>query len=237
MPSLPASPASPRIDVTNDLQGWEWNALARIGDRENLRFHLISGFRYLNLVERLTLDTASQSITPPADVFRTQDAFDCRNYFYGGQIGGQAEVRWNRVVIRTQAKVALGAMNEVVVTSGRLVTNDFNGFGTTQSFPAGYLAGPTNNGKQSATHFAVIPEVNLNFGYQVTRRVALLVGWSFLYASNVARPGDQIDHTINPSQFPAITGVPSTTLVGEDGARRSMRTTSGPRASTSRFCR
>ena len=147
-------------------------------------------------------------------MYLTQDAFDCRNYFYGGQIGGQAEFRHKRLVLRTQAKVALGAMQAVVVTSGRLVTNDFTGFTNLQSFPAGYLAGPTNNGKQSATRFAVVPEVNFNVGYQVTRRIALLVGWSFLYASNVARPGDQIDRVINPSQFPAITGIPTTSVVG-----------------------
>ena len=127
------------LDVSNDMQGWEWNGLARVGNRENLRFHLIGGFRYLNLVERLTLDTNSPSIIPPLDVFATQDAFDCRNNFYGGQIGGQAEFRRNRLVIRTQAKVALGAMQEVVVTGGQ-VTTDFTG--TLQSFPAGYLAVP-----------------------------------------------------------------------------------------------
>ena len=140
------------LDVTNDLQGWEWNALARICDGERLRFHLIGGFRYLNLVERLTLDTTSPNVNPPADVFTTQDAFDCRNYFYGGQIGGQAEFRYNRLLLRTQAKVALGAMQEVVVTGGRLLTNDLAGVITpVQTFPAGYLVGATNSGKQSAT--------------------------------------------------------------------------------------
>jgi len=31
------------------------------------------------------------------------------------------------------------------------------------------------------------------------------VGYSFLYISGVARPGDQIDRAINPNQAPAIT--------------------------------
>ena len=118
------------------------------------------------------------------------------------------------------------------MTNGRLLTNDFNGFGAPQLFPAGYLAGPTNNGKQSATRFAVIPEVNLNVGYQVTRRAALLIGWSFLYASNVARPGDQIDRNINPSQFPSITGVPTTTLIGVPRPPQINANDFWPRAST-----
>ena len=62
-------------DVTNDLQGWEWNGMLRVGDRENLRFHLIGGVRYLNFVERLTFSTASPSIVGPPDVFTTQDVF------------------------------------------------------------------------------------------------------------------------------------------------------------------
>jgi hypothetical protein len=214
------------LDVTNDLQGLEWNGFARIGeDGRPLRFHLIGGFRYLNFVERLTYDTFSPSIVPPADVFSTQDAFDCRNYFYGAQIGGQAEYRRNRLLLRAQSKLAMGAMYEVVTMAGRLLTNDFNGFGAPQLFPAGYLVGPTNAGTRSTTRFAVIPEVNLNIGYQVTRRAAVLIGYSFLYVSNVVRPGDQIDRTINPSQFPSITGVPSTALVGPARPTPLMSTT------------
>jgi len=40
------------------------------------------------------------------------------------------------------------------------------------------------------------------------------LGYSFLYVNSVARPGSQIDPAINPSQSPAFTGIPSTTLIG-----------------------
>jgi hypothetical protein len=199
---------------TGDMQAWELNGTKRLCGGDHLRFDLIGGFRYWNLNERLAFRTDSPSIIPPIDVFGTLDQFDCRNYFYGGQFGAQVEFRWNRVFLRTQGKVAIGAMHDVVVTNGQLVTNDFNGVGAPQTFPAGYLGMPTNNGKITGTRFAVLPEVDLNLGVQVTRRISLLVGYTFLYANNVTRPGDQIDRIINPTQAPAITGVPSTTVVG-----------------------
>jgi hypothetical protein len=199
---------------TGDMQAWELNGTSRLCGGDHFRVDLVGGFRYWNLNERLAFRTDSPSVVGPPDVFGTLDQFDCRNYFYGGQVGAQAEWRHNRIFIRTAGKVAIGAMHDVVVTNGQLVTNDFNGFGTPQVFPAGYLGMPTNNGKISATRFAVLPEADLNIGVQVTRHLSLLAGYTFLYANNVVRPGDQIDRVINPTQAPGITGVPSTTVVG-----------------------
>ncbi len=202
------------LGVTNSLQSWEANGLARLYADSAFRLHLLGGFRFFNFNERLAFDTSSPSLIPPADIFVTLDHFSCRNHFYGGQIGAQAEYGWGSLFVRSQAKVALGAMHEVVVISGQLVTNDFNGFAAPQVFPGGYLAQPTNNGKQAHTRFAVIPEVGATLGWRVTSYLNLLVGYTFLYASSVVRPGEQIDRGINPTQAPAITGVPSTTVVG-----------------------
>jgi hypothetical protein len=47
---------------------------------------------------------------------------------------------------------------------------------------------------------AIVPEVGLNIGYQATRSIRAYVGYDFLYLSNVLRPGNQIDRSINTSQ-------------------------------------
>jgi hypothetical protein len=213
------------IKVTDDLQGWEWNGLARLTDSDNLRLHLIGGFRYFNFMERAAFNTSSPSVVPPLDVFLTRDEFDCSNYFYGAQVGCQFEYEWRRIFIQSQAKVAIGAMHEVVINSGLLTTNDFDGFGARQNFPAGYLVGPSNAGKLTATHFGVIPEFNLNIGFRLRPRLDLLMGYTFLYVNTVVRPGDQIDRALNPSQFPAITGVPSTAVVGAPRPAPQVNTT------------
>ncbi|HZU37271.1 MAG TPA: BBP7 family outer membrane beta-barrel protein [Gemmataceae bacterium] len=198
----------------SELQGWEWNALTRLAGNDTWNIELLGGFRYLNLNEQLSFATSSPNILPPADVFRTLDEFDTSNHFYGGQIGAEAEFRRGRWYAELVGKVALGSMIEVVNVHGQLVTNDLNAEGTLQTFPGGYLAQPTNSGRQRAAHFAVLPEAGLNVGCQVTPRLRLLVGYTFLYASNVVRPGDQIDRGINPTQAPAITGLPTTAVIG-----------------------
>ena len=76
----------------------------------------------------------------------------------------------------------------------------------------GILALPTNSGHFTHDPFAVVPEVGLNVGYQVTNRLRLFMGYSFLYWSNVVRPGDVIDRTVNLTQIPSNLG--PGTLVG-----------------------
>src|SRR5262249_52427039 len=50
-------------------------------------------------------------------------------------------------------------------------------------------------------------------GIRMTPWASFIVGYSFLYVSSVARPGDQIDPVINPNTSPAIggnfSGIPS----------------------------
>ena len=82
------------------------------------------------------------------------------------------------------------------------------------SIPGAYFSQPTNIGSQSSNQFAVIPEVNVNFGIKLSPWASVIVGYSFLYVSSVARPGDQIDRVINPTQAPAIGGIPGAALVG-----------------------
>jgi Putative beta barrel porin-7 (BBP7) len=60
----------------------------------------------------------------------------------------------------------------------------------------------------------VVPEVALNLGYRLRSQATIYVGYSFLYASNVARPGEQINRNINPTQTVAYGNDPPATLVG-----------------------
>ena len=42
----------------------------------------------------------------------------------------------------------------------------------------------------------------MTLGYNITPRVKATFGYTFLYWSNVARPGNQIDRNINPVNIP-----------------------------------
>jgi hypothetical protein len=47
-----------------------------------------------------------------------------------------------------------------------------------------------------------VPEVDLWFGRQITRHVRAFVGYSLIYWNNVARPGGQIDRSVDVTQIP-----------------------------------
>lgn len=68
-------------------------------------------------------------------------------------------------------------------------------FSTTTT--GGLYSQPTNLGSHRRGEFAVVPEIGVKLGYQLTDHVALTFGYSFVDLSNVLRPGDQIDRSIN----------------------------------------
>ena len=49
------------------------------------------------------------------------------------------------------------------------------------------------------TRFAVVPELSLKAGYQVTPRVQLFAGYDVFYWTDVQRAGGLIDLTVNPN--------------------------------------
>ena len=64
------------------------------------------------------------------------------------------------------------------------------------------LALRTNSGRHDRNVFCVVPELGATVGYQVTRRLKATVGYTFIYWSRVARPGDHIDLDITPDLLP-----------------------------------
>jgi hypothetical protein len=91
--------------------------------------------------------------------------------------------------------------------------------GTTQSpkgntaVQGGLLAQPGRNiGTYEQQEFAMIPELGGTIGYQLTERLKLNVGYTFLYWSNLIRPGDQIDTTVNTNLMPPV--IPGNTFLG-----------------------
>jgi len=72
----------------------------------------------------------------------------------------------------------------------------------------------TNGGNHSRSTFAAVPEVALSVGYRLTPQASVYVGNSFLYASNAARPGEQINRNVNPTRAVAYGNDPPATLAG-----------------------
>ncbi|MEI8124856.1 MAG: BBP7 family outer membrane beta-barrel protein [Parachlamydiaceae bacterium] len=213
--------------IGNWMQGAELNGLAVFPCDCNFNVTALVGFRYWNFNENLTFSTNSPYVAPHAiDIFETTDKFDVQNNFYGGQVGVGFDYSYDCFSVNVKAKVALGAIMEELDIHGSTLTNDFDSLGVAQEFEGGVYALPTNIGHHNKTNFSVIPEVEINFGYQVTDCFRLKLGYTFFYVSNMIWAGDQIDANINQSQSVAYTGDASPVLVGQASPTAFLRTSS-----------
>jgi hypothetical protein len=217
---------SAEAKFTNNLWGGELNLTWAMPPADAWRVDLLGGFRFLRLRESYDITTSSPFNPPnPVDVWNTLDSFDARNRFYGVQIGARAAYDQGPWVGSAIGKVALGSMQQRVSIDGFVETNDYNDYGATQIFPGGYFALPTNSGDHSRSTFAVVSELALNIGYRLTSQATVYLGYSFLYASNVARPGEQINRNINPTQTVSYGNDPPVTGIGPAQPTFSFRTT------------
>ncbi len=170
------------------------------------------GFRYLEVKEQLRIQSFTDILPGQAVPFdgklyagpvniEVNDEFNTLNQFYGGQVGLNAELRYGKLYLSVLGKIALGVMHETV---------DINGWSILRQGPlvapsvihAGLYANATNIGRFHDDEFAVVPEVNINLGYNWRSWLTTYVGYSFLYASRVVRPGDQYSPVINPAIIP-----------------------------------
>lgn len=200
-----------RSEFSNSLLGAELNGTMRLALGRAWGVDVLGGFRYLRLAETFVFSTDSPNIPPqPADVYQTTDRFDATNNFFGGQGGVRARGDWGSWFATGTAKVALGAMRQRVDIEGTLFTNDFRNFGTPVSYPGGgYFATPTNIGRRARTVFTVVPEAGLTLGYRLAPGISIVVGYTFLYASDVVRAPQQINRKANYSSFDLPPGPPT----------------------------
>ena len=166
---------------------------------------LVGGYRYAYLQDGLLIDETSISIArdtplPFGTTFVTTDQFDTQNRFNGGEIGVIFQQRCHRWSLELLMKLALGSTQAHVAINGSTAITPRGG-GTT-TYTGGILALPTNIGTYDETKFSLMPELGATLGFDITRHLRATLGYSFLYWSNVARPGDQINTDINASQFP-----------------------------------
>jgi hypothetical protein len=108
----------------------------------------------------------------------------------------------NRWSLDTLLKLGIGQTRTRVIIDGwtTVVAN-----GTTAGYSGGQLALPSNMGTFNSHQFSMIPEIGFTVGYDLTSRLKATAGYTLMYWSNVARPGDQIDLNVDPAQFPPPT--------------------------------
>lgn len=210
------------LKVTNSIQGAELNAISNLTFFHNA-LDVFGGLRYLNFAERLNFNTNSPFINPALNnVYFTKDKFHVDNNFYGVQIGATWKYGCGPFFFNVKGKVAIGAIAQASHIQGDLFLNDFTNFTIVQHFEGGFFALPSNIGHHKRTRFAVVPEVNVNFGYEFTDFFSVFFGYNFLYISNIVRAGRQMDREINPTQSVLYQYTPVPILVGSKRPRGSL---------------
>jgi hypothetical protein len=200
------------IDTSSNLYSAGILARAFVAEDSGVRVDALGGFRFLRFDEGLFIE--STSIAGPGAAFpipigftrRVTDVFNTVNQFYGAEFGLNIERDFGELLtIELIPKIALGDVYQRVDLEG---SKSFEFPGLAPDIrPGGLLVQPSNTGTPLARNsfdrdeFAVLPEVNINAGVQLTRQVRATAGWSVLYLSNVVRPGQQINRRVNGNQL------------------------------------
>ena len=146
-------------------------------------------------------DLTSLRTTEPGS-FVIQDNFRTRNQFNGVEMGTLWQGRRGYWSLDALLRCSVGNIRQEVIVNGSTATTQN---GTTTNANGGLYAQRTNSGVFTREVLGVIPEFGANLGYQLTQRWRLNAGYTFIYWSNVVRPGDQIDQDVNPNLLPPET--------------------------------
>jgi hypothetical protein len=192
------------------FSGWDVNAAVNGTDDGRFRADGLFGFRAQYLREDLTIRESVQALVDQGtdetslqagERISTRDRYTTNNNFYGGQIGGRLTWVSDRLVTTAVVKLAVGVTDEIATISGVATTRNAG-----PNIGSGLLANPGNTGRYYSNDFSVIPEFNLNVGYRVTQHISLRAGYTFMYWSEVVRPGDVYTRAINPGLVPTLQG-------------------------------
>jgi len=169
------------------------------------RLDFLLGYQFARLEDGLLIEESTVSRNQQGIVAGTEielfDRFDASNEFHGAELGLVFEEHLCRWSLEMLMKLGLGSTHSQVAIHGQTTTTVPTVDPVTSQ--GGLLARQSNIGSYERDHFAVIPELGVTLGYDVTCNLRATVGYTFIYWSKVARPGDQIDLDVIP---PPVTG-------------------------------
>ncbi len=192
-----------------------------LGDRRYVDF--LVGFRWYQLQERLQIfEDLEVNVTDPEFILppdfppngtrsTVTDLFTTNNDFVGGEIGFDWGIERNRWSLGLLSKLAIGNNRQEVIISGGTTLTPVQGDPPPPQ-EGGLLAQVSNIGRYERDSFSVIPELDINLGYKLTQNLKLRVGYTFLYWTDVVRPGDQIDREINGTLVPRFGEEPNAVI-------------------------
>jgi len=163
---------------------------------DNYRLDFLGGYRFVRMSEQI--DIFSHTDFDTGLVRNVEDHFRTVNNFHGGQFGFTGEYRFDRLYLSAAAKIAFGATWSTLTVDGSTQAV----YGGENRLPGGLLASPNVIGTARDREFAVVPETNFTLGYQVLDHWRAYVGYTFIFVSSVARPGQALDLNLSLAPNP-----------------------------------
>jgi hypothetical protein len=204
------------VTASTRFGGGDVNLLYNLYRDNCWTINLLGGYRYIELDETLNIAANSGLFTtttytdnmgnvlataPPGSTVTVLDQFRTRNHYNAGQIGSNFQYLSGRWAFFGATKIAFGATQEIVMINGCTNVNPVNA--APVPLTGGNFAS-LQSGQYAQTRFAIAPEVQLNVGYQFTPWLRGQIGYSFIYLSSVARPGNQIDNSFDGVTHPLV---------------------------------
>ena len=189
--------------ASNDLSMIGVDALGKFlitGDNSH-RLVMLAGYQFNRLDNDLSIrsfrtNRLTGDLIPDGTTFDTLDSFSTSNTFHGGSLGMESDFRRGRFTVGSLVKVGFGNIGQQVVIRGATTTVDANTQQVTNT-AAGVLAQGSNSGTYNRDQFGFMPELGVKLGYDIRQNVKFTVGYTFLYWSDVALAGDQINPTVD----------------------------------------
>ena len=198
--------------LSTRLWGCESNAIGTLKSTDMMKLRWLAGYRYLRLDDKLNIYQTPTlledglagffgDVLQAGDTLAIHDQFLAKNQFWGGQIGGEADLKLGPAVINGYAKLALGDSNQALDVNGSTVL--LRPGDPARAGGGGVYTTLGNIGRYRHNVFAVVPELGFNVGIQPMRNVRAMVGYTFLYWSSVIRASDQVSRITNPTTVPS----------------------------------
>ncbi len=192
------------VTISNSLRFWGADAtgVMNLYRAPSWEFSALGGFRYLDLAETFNLLYESTGVTGAytGSYGAAFDVFQTRNQFYGASLGLRGSYLHGPFTLEMSGRVSLGVNHQLVNIYGGYQAINFVAPGVVSAGPEGFFAQPANSGRYTSNEFAMVPEVQVKLGYDLTPAIRLSVGYNFLYESSVVRPGDQINRNLPKGQ-------------------------------------
>jgi hypothetical protein len=158
----------------------------------NYRIDVLAGYFFSRVNEDLVLQTATR--IDGVDVL-LRDSFRARNVYNGFSLGLLGEFERQAWKVNGLAKVAFTNVEQTSIIDGATVIG-----GQAQTPASGLFTQQSNIGTLTNSQFAVVPEFGINWAYRIGCNADVTFGYSFVYWSDVIRPGEQISRRIDPTQ-------------------------------------